>query len=255
MRAQLTAHQATCDTRVASAPVASDPRRLLVAATCSDSMEGWPGRRAATIHLQGCSMTCAYCCHPEFVGKRTPSTDVKTLLGVLERWAGTVGGVVISGGEPTDSGALRPLLESIRGLGLPAKLDTSGVSPSVLASLIADELVSFVALDIKGLPDAYDRITGASRIWERVAQSVALVLASGIDHEFRTTCYPFAIRSDELPRLASYLVGGRRYVLQQFRPRRTLDPAAATVTPYSAQELQRAALRCTVHLPTVVRGI
>ena len=125
----------------------------------------------------------------------------------------------------------------------------------MLASLIADELVSFVALDVKALPGAYDRVTRGSGVWDRVSRSIATVIASGIDHEFHTTCYPFAVRSDDLPELASHLVGGRRYVLQQFRPRRTLDPAASTALPFSAEELRRVALRCTVHLPTVVRGV
>jgi hypothetical protein len=84
---------------------------------------------------------------------------------------------------------------------------------------------------------------------------VALLNSSDVDHEFRTTCYPFAVSAADLPSIAARLSGGRRYALQQFVARRTLDPAAATVAPISASELHLAAMRCSVHLPTVVRGV
>ena len=84
--------------------------RVNIAATCSDGRDGWPGRNSATIHLQGCDLACAYCCNPEFVGQRPPNTDTNRLLEALRRRAADLHGVVISGGEPTRSPSLRPLL-------------------------------------------------------------------------------------------------------------------------------------------------
>ena len=230
------------------------PQRLMLSATCTEVADGWPGRRSAT-HLHGCDLACAYCCTPELVRHRAPFVSADDLTAALQRKAHSLQGIVIGGGEPTSTSALRPLLEKLRALNLPVKLDTNGSSPELLRALIADELVSFVALDVKTLPRDYDRVTGGSRVWERVERSISAVIDGGVDHEFRTTCYPFAIRGTDLPELAAHLVGGKRLVLQQFRPRHTLDPAAATATPFSADELRRAALRCTVYLPTVVRGV
>lgn len=229
-----------------------DPTAL--AASLSDLRADWPGRRTTTVLLSGCDFTCPYCFDPEHVGKRRSTTSVALIAEQIARRADSLEGVVVSGGEPTISSALRPLLEALAEMHLPVKLDTNGSSPQALASLLRDKLVGFVSLDVKTTPQRYDRIAGSARAWERIERSIAIVLASGVDHEFRTTCYPFAVPAAEIPSIAARLVGGRRFVLQQFEPRRTLDPAATTVVPFSLEELRRVALRCSVYLPTVVRG-
>ena len=231
----------------------SDPTGI--AATVSDSRPNWPGRRTATILLGGCNLSCPFCFDPEHVGRRRSNTTVAQLAEQLAFRAPTLDGVVISGGEPTTCSALGSLLHAIAATNLPVKLDTNGTQPEVLESLIADGLLDFISLDVKTTPERYDRLTGGSRVWEQVERSIALLLGGDVDHEFRTTCYPFAIPSSYLPALATRLAGGKRYALQQFQPRRTLDPAAATVAPYSADELRRVAMLCSVHIPTVVRGV
>jgi pyruvate formate lyase activating enzyme len=162
---------------------------------------------------------------------------------------------VVTGGEPTAAASLMRLLEGLSATRLPVKLDTNGAAPDVLAAALAGGLVSYVALDVKTTPERYDRLTGGSEVWERVEHSIAAILASGIDHEFKTTCYPFGVSAADLPSMAARLAGGRRYILQQFVARRTLDPGAASARPWAADELRRAALCCAVHIPTVVRGV
>jgi len=137
---------------------------------------------------------------------------------------------------------------------MPVKLDTNGSAPEALGEVLAEGLVDFVALDVKATPERYVRATGTPSTWGAVDESITLVLESGVDHEFRTTCYPPAVGPDDLVHIAARLAGGKRYVLQQFRPVRTLDPAAASVRPHSAETLSNAALRCSMFVPTVVRG-
>ena len=231
----------------------SDPTGI--AATLTDSRPNWPGRRTATILLGGCNLSCPYCFDPEHVGRRPANTSVAHVAEQLAVRAPTLDGIVISGGEPTTCSALGSLLHAISAAGLPVKLDTNGTKPDVLEALVADGLIDFISLDVKTTPERYDRLTGGSRVWEQVERSIALIIGGDVDHEFRTTCYPFALPSSDLPALAARLVGGKRYALQQFQPRRTLDPAAATVAPYSTDELRRVAMLCSVHVPTVVRGV
>jgi pyruvate formate lyase activating enzyme len=226
-----------------------------IAATISDARTDWPGRRSTTVLLGGCDLRCPYCFAPEHVNRTRVDTSVARLVDHVGERASLLDGVVVSGGEPTVSPVLYPLVEALREIGLPVKLDTNGASPEVLAEIVADRLVSFVSLDVKTTPDRYDRLTRGDRVWQRVERSVALLSAGEVDHEFRTTCFPFAVSAADLPSIAAHLVGGRRYALQQFVARRTLDPAAATVTPTPVEELRRAAMRCSVHLPTVVRGV
>jgi pyruvate formate lyase activating enzyme len=166
-----------------------------------------------------------------------------------------VGGVVVTGGEPTMDPNLHQLLQGLRSLGVPVKLDTNGTFPEVLEMLIEQGLVSFVSLDVKATPERYDTVTAGRDVWKRVRRSVSLLIESGVDHEFRTTCYPGAVLTAELPHIARELEGGTRFAIQQFQSQRTLDPAASGVRPYDADALRRAALCCAVHLPTVVRGV
>ena len=226
-----------------------------IAATISDARTDWPGRTSTTVLLGGCDLRCPYCFAPEHVNRTRVDTTITRIAEQIEARGQALDGVVVSGGEPTASPLLYPLLEALAETGLPVKLDTNGTSPDVLASIIADGLVAFVSLDVKTTPDRYDRLTRSTDVWQRVERTVALLNESGVDHEFRTTCYPFAVSAADLPAIAAHLVGGRRYALQQFVARRTLDPAAATVTPIRYDELCLAAMRCSVHLPTIVRGV
>jgi len=215
----------------------------------------WPGRKSAVVLLGGCNLRCAYCSCPELVGGRRSTISAAEVIARIEGSRGVLGGVVVSGGEPTADPGLLALLRRLNSVHVPVRLDTNGTFPGVLEAILEEGLVSFVALDIKTTPQRYDAVTASTGAWERVRSSISLLMDRGVDHEFRTTCYPSAVHPADLPRMAREIEGGRRYVIQQFQPRRTLDPAAGTVRPYAAEALRRAALCCAVHLPTAVRGV
>lgn len=226
---------------------------LRLAAWQPSSMLDWPGRMATTVFLRGCPFRCAYCHNPDLIAPGEDA-DVAALLEHLERRAGWVDGVAITGGEPTSDPGLVPFLRALRELGLPAKLDTNGSRPDVLARIVDERLVDMVAMDVKTVPERYDALTGVPGSADAVLASVRLVLGSGIPHEFRTTAWPGALTLDDFPRIAASLAGGQRYVIQQFRAERTLDPAAAAVLPFKSEALHEAARACSPYIPTVVRG-
>lgn len=230
---------------------AAAPLRL--AAWQPASMLDWPGRLAATVFVRGCPFRCAFCHNPDLLAPGQDD-DLAPLLEHLERKAGWIDGVAITGGEPTSDPALLPFLRMLRDLGLPIKLDTNGGRPDVLAQILDERLVDMVAMDVKTVPERYDALTGLSGSGEAVLASVSLVIASQVQHEFRTTAWPGALTLDDLPRIASALRGGQRYVIQQFRPERTLDPSAGAVLPFRSDALHEAARACSYHLPTIVRG-
>lgn len=233
-------------------PVASLP---CVSAYKPISATAWPGRSSAEILLGGCNLRCAYCCCPEMLGDKRRTVSLDAVVSHLGDHSRELGGVVISGGEPTADPGLTSLLRRLAVLNLPVRIDTNGTFPTVLEELIAEGLVAFVAVDVKTTPDRYDTATDSRGSWARVIHSIGTILGSGVDHEFRTTCYPSVVSTADLPAIARELEGGSRYIIQQFRPQRTLDPAASSIRPYDADALRRAALCCSVHLPTVVRGV
>ncbi len=215
----------------------------------------WPGRTSAVILLGGCNLRCSYCCCPEMLAARPDSICVTDILNRIQSRESSVSGVVVTGGEPTAYTGLTELLRRLRSYDLPVRLDTNGTFPDVLEALLEEGLVSFVALDVKTTPERYDALTASSGSWRQVRRSIELLVNGPLDHEFRTTCYPGAVPTSDIPTIARSLEGGIRYALQQFRPQRTLDPAASGVRPHGADALRKAALCCSVHLPTVVRGV
>lgn len=227
-----------------------------IAGLLGSGMLDWPGRLATTVFLGGCNLRCPYCHNPELVGtRRRTFVMVEDVLKHVRAKRAWLDGVVVTGGEPTFDPALDELLSALHAERIPVKLDTNGTAPSKLEAILAEGLVDFVALDVKSMPERYDRVTGVAGTWSLVERSIRTIIASGVDHEFRTTCYPSAVDTADLPVIASLLVGGRRFAIQQFRPQRTLDPGAATVRPHAPESLRRAALCCTVHVPTIVRGV
>lgn len=218
-------------------------------------MLDWPGKVTATVFLAGCPLRCPYCHNPELIGSSSHTEGTDALFAHIRDRRAWLDGVVITGGEPTAHQHIVTLVRAIRAEGMPVKLDTNGTHPDVLRGLLAEGLVDYVAMDVKATPERYELATGGSDVWAQVSASIKTIIASGVDHEFRTTCYPIAVGPEDIAHIAAHLVGARRYVLQQFRARRTLDPAAASVRPHQAETLKRAADRCSMFVSTFVRGV
>jgi len=234
--------------------VAEPTSGLRIAGFQRAGMLDWPGRVSATVFLGRCNLRCPFCHNPELVSGTPKGEGVDPLIAHVRDRRAWLDGVVVTGGEPCIDPMLPELLGMLKAEGMPVKLDTNGTRPGTLRSLLEAGLVDFVALDIKASPARYERATGVGGVWPAVDEAISAVLGSGVDHEFRTTCYPVAIAPTDLVHIAARLAGAKRYVLQQFRPQRTLDPAAVSVRPYSADTLSSTAARCSTFVPTVVRG-
>ena len=89
------------------------------------------GRKAFFIRLQGCPVKCAWCdsastWHPQFVPKDLRRATADELAA--EAAAARPEFVVLTGGEPCIHD-LAPLVEALKGVGLPAHLETCGAYP------------------------------------------------------------------------------------------------------------------------------
>lgn len=218
-------------------------------------MIDWPGRVAATVFLAGCDFRCPFCHNPGLKSVSSDSAQWESLRSYLRMRRNWIDGVVITGGEPTDDPGLVALLDALAQESVPVKLDTNGSHPELLGRLIAERLVSYVAVDVKTTPENYECATGRADSAERVAQAINVVRGSGIAHEFRTTVYPGVVEISDLTRIAGLLAGCDLYALQQFRPERTLDPRAGHVAPYHKDDLEAARVACERFVPTILRGV
>lgn len=164
----------------------------------------FPGRLAAVVFCQGCPWRCVYCHNPHLIPADVPPAMAwKEVLAFLERRRGLLDGVVFSGGEPTLQAALPRAMREVRGMGFQVALHTAGMYPERLAAVLP--MVDWVGLDIKAPAPLHDRIVGAPGGHDRVMASLDLLLASGVDHQCRTTWSSELYGQDELAALVDGL--------------------------------------------------
>jgi len=223
------------------------------------SLIEWEDHLSAVIALQGCNYRCPFCHSARLVRPGPPDREVPwdEVERVLARRAGWLDGVVVSGGEPTIHAGLGELLEALRALDLPVKLDTNGSSPARLEELVRAGLVQHVALDVKAPLDeaAYERATGRSGALAAVRESLALLRRGGVSCELRTTIWPVVFDERALLELARELAWAPAWFLQSFRPQGCLDPEAERLPPTDPDWLAAVARKCRAVAPGCrVRG-
>jgi pyruvate formate lyase activating enzyme len=162
------------------------------------SLVDYPGRIAGVIFFPGCNLRCPWCQNGDLVlGTAGGLIPLEEALGFVEKRRNILGGVVLSGGEPTLYTDLGAVIERIKKTGLPVKLDTNGMRPDVLEGLLKPDRPrpDYIAMDLKLAPSRYAKLlpTGSGApagAGEALERSAALVRGSGIAHEFRSLSLP-----------------------------------------------------------------
>ena len=178
------------------------------------------------VFLQGCPWRCAYCHNPHLIAPDAPTTQYwPDVLDWLLRRRGLLDAVVFSGGEPTLQAGLADAMRAVRALGFKVGLHTAGAYPKQLRTVLS--LCDWVGLDIKAPFAGYDAITGVPGSAQRVRDSLAALVASGVAHECRTTVHQSLHRLRDLLDLSDELLmaGAECYVLQPFRAAGCRDSA------------------------------
>jgi pyruvate formate lyase activating enzyme len=133
------------------------------------------------------------------------------------------------------------LARALKAEGMKVKLDTNGSFPDVIAALIDEDLVDYVAMDIKAPLDfeSYSRSAGITdrRAFDRVRDSIDLLLEGRVEYEFRMTVVPALHRPSDLQQVAEQLKGAARFVIQNYVPRDTIDPSFLDEAPYDRERL------------------
>ena len=224
----------------------------------------YPGKVASTLFFQGCNFRCPYCHNPQLVlpeaGHGEVSLDTKEILSYLATYSRMLEGVCLTGGEPLLQKGLPDLCGRIRRLGLRIKVDTNGSVPKRLETLLAASLVDYVAVDIKGPPYKISAIARAeipeAELVAATEETVRLLQASAVPYELRTTVVPGLLDEGDLTAIGEWLEGDHRFVLQQFRQTRCLDPLFRDIAPYSPEYLKgQAEVLSTFFRSCTVRGI
>jgi pyruvate formate lyase activating enzyme len=208
------------------------------------SLIDYPGKLSSVIFFSGCNFDCPYCHNPELARGCATCTDDLTIENIsdfLKQRQGFLDGVVVSGGEPTLQNDLADLCKRIKGFGYPVKLDTNGSRPRVLEHLIDEKLVDYVAMDLKTDPVLYKSYIKSDCDPDPILASIRILMESGIDYEFRTTCVKPIVTLETIENMSHLIQGARRYALQRFRNLELLHPEffGGIENEYSDAELEQ----------------
>ena len=201
----------------------------------------YPGHIATSIFTQGCNFRCPYCHNPDLIPGDLESKEYMNLdyfWDFLENRKEFLDGVAITGGEPTLQDDLIEFIEEIKNRDFKIKLDTNGSRPKIIKNLIDNELVDYIAMDIKSSIEKYSNYSDDSSIGEKIMESVNLIKESEIDYEFRTTVVPGLHDENEVKEIAKIGAGSRNFTLQNFRRERTYDKDFESKLPYTEKKLQ-----------------
>ncbi len=208
----------------------------------------YPGEVASAIFFPGCNYKCPYCHNGHLVNNTEENLyPLNLVLREIERRKKVLGGVVISGGEPTLYPKLERLVDTIKNMGLKVKLDTNGSNPYILDKLNLD----YIALDLKTSPDKYPGIGGDFNIY---LKSFNYVVNGKIDYEIRTTVAPIIFTKEDLVKLLPHLIKAKNYFITNFKSGDILVKEYNLNTPYSREYLEELRDICLLNkIPCTIR--
>jgi len=204
----------------------------------------YPGKIVSLVFVGGCNFRCPFCQNPDLVlnPRSLPSTGEKEVIDHLLSKRKWLDGLVITGGEPMLEKDLPNFLSKIKKEGFLVEIETNGTNPGMLRDLVKRSLIDYLALDIKA-PFEWEKYSKAAGIVDenlfgKVKESVKILSGSNIDYELRTTVVPGLVDQEDLISIARSFGNVKKYVLQQFVPKITLDKQYEKIKPYSKDKLE-----------------
>jgi len=185
------------------------------------TLQDFKGEISCIVYLAGCNFRCFYCHNPELVKpeliKELDLVSEEKFFKFLDEKKEKLSGVVITGGEPCLFPDLYDFIKKIKDKGFKVKLDTNGTNPELLEKLVGDNLLDYVAMDIKASWKNYKKIVGVKADIEKIKKSIEIIKKLP-EYEFRTTVVEEI--KDDFSEIAK--IKGKRFILQQMRNEKTL---------------------------------
>ncbi|MBI9053452.1 MAG: anaerobic ribonucleoside-triphosphate reductase activating protein [Bacteroidales bacterium] len=208
------------------------------------SLIDFPGKIASVIFTSGCNFRCFYCHNAELVLPElileNQFIDENEIFAYLKKNKQLLDAVVITGGEPTVQPNLVEFIRKIKELDLLVKLDTNGTNPENIRQLLADNLVDFIAMDIKSplKLEKYQEIVGdqfSSAQLNSILESIELITKSNIKFEFRSTLVKPYHSFNDIQDMVNSIE--EDYYLQEFRESKILNPNGKNLHSFNRDEI------------------
>jgi len=232
------------------------------------SLVDYPHHMACVIFLPGCNFRCHYCYNTKLVLETHTLPDIpeEDVYSYIEKRKTVLEGIVVSGGEPTVHRDLPDFLRKLKQFGLSVKLDTNGTNPTLVAELIQQKLVDYIALDIKApLNCSYLTLTRMKPdLLASLKQTLRLLADSPIAFELRTTVIPnfhdaqsWQLMREQVTNTLSNNFDPKKlnWYVQPFFPKNCLDPNFNNFRKAEHADLEKAADELKRSFPnTFLRG-
>jgi pyruvate formate lyase activating enzyme len=202
------------------------------------SLLDYPDTISAIIWTIGCNFRCPYCYNKQLVLNEIKNISEDKIFNFLEERKGKIEGVTITGGEPLLQKDIEIFIKKVKTLGYLVKIDTNGSFPKKLDKLINENLVDYIAMDIKAPKNKYNMLSGINTNIKKIEESVKIVRNKSDYYEFRTTIIPRFLEKNDIIEIAEWLRGAKKFYLQQFKSNPPLlSNDFEKVEPYLKEEL------------------
>lgn len=219
----------------------------------------WPGKTSFVIFFSGCNFSCPGC-DSKSVIKYYPANDrdPKLIKQEIQKAKPEIDSIIFTGGEPTlQRPALLEIARYAKDQGLEIGIETNGSKPHVLSNLLFDNLLDFIALDIKSNlnPDEFQRSTRSATFFIAKDQLISDIKESleiirqnqdKLQVEFRSTIIPTLLfKKESLLDIADLIRGiSAIWVLQRFSQENVQDRMFREINPptYSFLETLKGAM-------------
>lgn len=182
----------------------------------------FPGQVACTVFTGGCNFRCPFCHNSDLLEFGLPSEySEEEIFDFLKKRCHTLDGVAITGGEPTLQKDLPDFIRKVRDtFGLKIKLDSNGINPAMVKSLVKNGLVDYIAMDIKASPENYAKFCGvddANLHFDVLTETKNFLLEGRVPYEFRTTVVGGLHTEKDFEGIARFTRGAEKYFLQCYK--------------------------------------
>ncbi len=220
----------------------------------------WSANVCTVIFFSGCDFKCCYCYNKNFIDfKEEFLKDLNDIKKEITKNSDFIDAVLFSGGEAClQRQALLTLARFTKKLGLKVGIETNGSKPYSIRSLINENLLDFIALDIKApfKKEIFERVTQSGTFFKRpedvikdIKQTLKILKRNQdkIQIELRTTVVPGVIfRKQDILEIAEEINGlNCRWVLQPFISNKgTLDPKMNSIESPTKKFLENLKKEC-----------
>ena len=172
---------------------------------------------SAVLFCKPCNFRCPFCHNGLTVLESNEEISWETVISYLNQRKGILDAVVFTGGEVTLMPDLKEKIKQVKDMGFLIKLDTNGTNPKILQDLINNNLLDYVAMDIKNSKSKYPLTTGCvNNFFDKVYESYKILLNSGLDFELRTTLVDEFHTEEDMKEIGEIFKDTPKMYLQKF---------------------------------------